>query len=71
MINNNEFSKLFPNGTRLPKVDAIRDTFKDKRDVLARGIFRLLRITSDDETKMICDSFIHIVKKTWIFLIRR
>jgi hypothetical protein len=28
MIKNNEFSKLFPRGTRLPKVDAIRDTLK-------------------------------------------
>ena len=28
MIKNNEFSKLFPRGTRLPLVDAIRDTLK-------------------------------------------
>ena len=28
MIKNNEFSKLFPRGTRLPQVDAIRDTLK-------------------------------------------
>jgi len=28
MIKNNEFSKLFPRGTKLPKVDAIRDTLK-------------------------------------------
>ncbi|KLU66406.1 transposase DDE domain protein [Desulfosporosinus acididurans] len=28
MIKNNEFSKLFPRGTKLPKIDAIRDTLK-------------------------------------------
>ena len=28
MIKNNEFSKLFPRGTKLPQVDAIRDTLK-------------------------------------------
>ena len=28
MIKNNEFSKLFPRGTRLPMVDTIRDTLK-------------------------------------------
>ena len=28
MIRNNEFSKLFPRGTRLPLVDTIRDTLK-------------------------------------------
>src|SRR5471030_1138733 len=28
MIKNNEFNKLFPRGTRLPLVDAIRDTLK-------------------------------------------
>ena len=28
MIKNNEFSKLFPSGIRLPLVDTIRDTFK-------------------------------------------
>jgi len=28
MIKNNEFSKLFPDGTRLPLVDTIRDTLK-------------------------------------------
>ena len=28
MIKNNEFSKLFPRGTKLPQVDAIRDTIK-------------------------------------------
>ncbi|WP_242841888.1 transposase [Clostridium beijerinckii] len=28
MIKNNEFSKLFPRGTRLPLVDSIRDTLK-------------------------------------------
>lgn len=28
MIKNNEFSKLFPGGTKLPQVDAIRDTLK-------------------------------------------
>ena len=28
MINNNEFSKLFPRGTKLPQIDAIRDTLK-------------------------------------------
>ena len=28
MIKNNEFSKLFPRGTQLPLVDAIRDTLK-------------------------------------------
>jgi hypothetical protein len=28
MIKNNEFSKLFPRGTRLPLIDAIRDTLK-------------------------------------------
>ncbi|NOW06140.1 hypothetical protein [Clostridium beijerinckii] len=28
MIKNNEFSKLFPRGTRLPVVDSIRDTLK-------------------------------------------
>ena len=28
MIKNNEFSKLFPRGTRLPLVDTIRDTLK-------------------------------------------
>jgi hypothetical protein len=26
MIKNNEFSKLFPRGTKLPPIDAIRDT---------------------------------------------
>ena len=28
MIKNNEFSKLVPRGTKLPQIDAIRDTFK-------------------------------------------
>ena len=28
MIKNHEFSKLFPRGTKLPQVDAIRDTLK-------------------------------------------
>ena len=28
MIKNNEFSKLFPRGTKLPQGDAIRDTRK-------------------------------------------
>ena len=28
MIKNKEFSKLFPRGTKLPQVDAIRDTLK-------------------------------------------
>jgi len=28
MIKNNEFSKLFPRGTKLPSIDAIRDTLK-------------------------------------------
>lgn len=28
MIKNNEFSKLFPRGTKLPQVDSIRDTLK-------------------------------------------
>ena len=28
MIKNNEFSKLFPRGTKLPQIDAIRDTLK-------------------------------------------
>jgi len=28
MIKNHEFSKLFPRGTMLPQVDAIRDTLK-------------------------------------------
>ncbi|MHB8076675.1 hypothetical protein [Desulfosporosinus fructosivorans] len=28
MIKNNEFSKLFPRGTKLPQVDTIRDTLK-------------------------------------------
>lgn len=28
MIKNNEFSKLVPRGTKLPQVDAIRDTLK-------------------------------------------
>jgi len=28
MIKNNEFSKLVPRGTKLPEVDAIRDTLK-------------------------------------------
>ena len=28
MIKNHEFSKLVPRGTKLPKVDAIRDTLK-------------------------------------------
>jgi len=29
MIKNNEFSKLFPRGKRLPLVDTIRDTIKE------------------------------------------
>ena len=28
MIKNNEFSKLFPRGTKLPQIDAIRDALK-------------------------------------------
>lgn len=28
MIKNHEFSKLYPRGTRLPQIDAIRDTLK-------------------------------------------
>lgn len=28
MIQNHEFSQLFPRGTKLPKIDAIRDTLK-------------------------------------------
>ena len=28
MRKNNEFSKLFPRGTKLPQIDAIRDTLK-------------------------------------------
>ncbi|WP_088185768.1 hypothetical protein [Desulfosporosinus sp. FKA] len=28
MIKNHEFSKLFPRGTKLPQIDAIRDTLK-------------------------------------------
>jgi len=28
MIKDNEFGKLFPRGTKLPQVDAIRDTLK-------------------------------------------
>lgn len=28
MLKNNEFSKLFPRGTKLPQIDAIRDTLK-------------------------------------------
>jgi hypothetical protein len=28
IIKNNEFSKVFPRGTKLPQVDAIRDTLK-------------------------------------------